>query len=77
MVLKTKQITGGVTEVFVVMDGSKVGGIYCWRDDANSHAQAVGGTVVVQQVKYEIPSWVRIMVDSATEKARMQNSVRR
>lgn len=61
-------------EVFVVMDGTKVGGIYRWRDDANDHAIAIGGNVVVQQIRNEIPGWVKTMVDSAKDKARMQNS---
>lgn len=70
---KNKPATeSGASEVFVVMDGNKVGGIYCWRDDANTHAQVVGGSVVVQQVKYEIPGWVKTMADSAKEKARLQ-----
>lgn len=78
MGFKMKQTTGnGVSEVYVVMDGNKVGGIYQWRDDANAHAQAVGGTIVVQQVKYETPGWVKTMVESAQEKARLQGNARR
>jgi hypothetical protein len=62
-------------DVFVVMEGSKIGGVYRWRDDANAHAQAVGGLVVVQGIKNKIPGWVETMVASAKEKAEMQNSV--
>lgn len=60
------------SEVFVVMEGSKIGGVYQWRDDANAHAQVSGGTIVVQQVRYSTPGWVKTMVDSAQEKARLQ-----
>lgn len=62
-------------DVFVVMEGAKIGGVYRWRDDANVHAQAVGGAVVVQGIKNKIPGWVETMVASAKEKAQMQNSV--
>jgi hypothetical protein len=62
------------TEVFVVMDGNKIGGLYRWRDDANSHAQAIGGAVVTQQVRNEIPGWVKTMIDSAVGKAQMQST---
>lgn len=62
------------TEVFVVMDGNKIGGLYRWRDDANSHAQAIGGVVVNQQVKNEVPGWVKTMIDAAVGKAQMQSA---
>jgi hypothetical protein len=55
------------------MDGPKIGAIYRWRDDANSHAQVSGGTIVVQQIKSSTPGWVKTMVDSAQEKARLQS----
>lgn len=61
------------TEIFVVMDGNKIGGLYRWRDDANSHAQAVGGAVVIQQIRNEIPGWVKTMIDSAVSKSQMQS----
>jgi hypothetical protein len=59
-------------DVYVVMEGSKVAGIYQWRDDAKSHATACGGNVVVQQLRYEIPIWVKTMNESAQEKAKLQ-----
>lgn len=64
-------------DVFVVMDGARLAGVYRYREDASAHAQVCGGNFVVQPIRNEIPPWVRTMVDSATEKARMQNSVRR
>lgn len=64
---------GTNSELFVVMDGSKVGGIYRWRDDANAHSEAVGGNVIVQPVRYELPGWVKTMVGSAKEKAAQQS----
>lgn len=64
-------------DVFVVMDGPRLAGVYRYREDAAAHAQACGGNYVVQPIRVEIPSWVQTMVDSAKEKARMQNSVRR
>lgn len=63
-------------EVFVVLDGSKLAGVYRYREDAASHAQACGGNYVVQLIRNEIPVWVQTMIDSAKEKARLQNSVR-
>ena len=59
-------------DVYVVMEGSKVAGIYQWRDDAKAHAVACGGNMIVQQLRYETPAWVRTMNDSAQEKAKQQ-----
>lgn len=60
-------------EVYVVMDGNKVGGIYHWKEDAQEHAQAVGGMLITQNVRYGIPTWIKTMNESALEKARLQN----
>jgi hypothetical protein len=62
------------TELFVVMDGNKIGGLYRWRNDASAHAQVVGGAVVIQQVRTEIPGWVKTMIDAAVDKAQMQSA---
>lgn len=64
-------------EVFVVMDGTRLAGVYRYREDAASHAQACAGNYVVQPIRNEIPGWVQTMVDAAKEKARLQNPVRR
>lgn len=61
------------SDVFVVMDGARIGGVYRYREDATMHAQACGGSVVVQPTRNELPGWVRVMVDEAKEKARMQS----
>jgi hypothetical protein len=61
-------------DVYVVIEGAKIGGVYSCRDDADSHAQAVGGNVVVQGVKNKIPVWVGTMLAAAKEKALMQNT---
>jgi hypothetical protein len=63
-------------ELFIVMDGSKVAGIYRWRDDAESHAQICGGRLVIQSIRESLPSWVQVMVDEAKNKARMQSAGR-
>ena len=60
-------------ELFVVFEGSKLAGIYRWREDAESHAQICGGRLLVQTVRESLPSWVQVMVDEAKNKARMQN----
>lgn len=65
-------MNGQSKDVYVVMEGSKVAGIYQWRDDAKSHAVACGGNVIVQQLRYETPAWVKSMNDSAQEKAKLQ-----
>jgi hypothetical protein len=64
-------------EVFVVMDGTRLAGVYRYREDAAAHAQACAGNYVVQHIRNEIPGWVQTMVDAAKEKAKMQNTVRR
>lgn len=64
-------------DVFVVMEGSKIAGVYRYREDAVSHAQVCGGSFVVQPIRNEIPGWVQVMVDAAKKKAQMQNSVTR
>ena len=64
-------------EVYVVTEGSKISGVYRWRDDAATHAQAVGGVVVVQSIKNQVPGWVTTMVESAKEKAHLQSYGRR
>ena len=64
-------------DVYVVMDGNKVGGVYVYREDAQAHATAIGGNMITQPIRREVPGWVQTMVDSAKEKARMQNPVRR
>ena len=62
------------SEVFVVLDGTKVGGIYHWREDADAHAQAVGGTVMRQAVKTEVPGWVQVMLEKSKGLAKMQGA---
>lgn len=64
-------------DVFVVMDGTRLAGVYRYREDASSHAQACGGNFIVQSVRNEIPGWVQTMIDAAKKKAQMQNSVKR
>lgn len=61
-------------DVYIVIEGAKIGGVYSYRDDADCHAQAVGGIVVVQGVKNKIPVWVGTMLAAAKEKALMQNT---
>ncbi len=71
-----QQSRNGVMEcrdVFVVLEGSKVGGIYRYRDDADAHAEVVGGKVILQQIKEETPGWVSTMLEAGREKARMQS----
>ena len=60
-------------EVYVVMEGTKISGIYHYKDDAKDHASAIGGTVISQTVRYKKPTWVLTMIDSAQEKARLQS----
>lgn len=59
-------------EVYVVTEGNRVAGVYYWREDAQAHAQVVGGVVVVQQLRYELSVGIKVMVDAAKEKARAQ-----
>jgi hypothetical protein len=61
-------------DVFVVMEGAKIAGVYRYREDAVSHAQACGGNFIVQPIRNEVPGWVQVMVDSAKKKAQMQSS---
>jgi len=63
-------------DVFVVLEGTKVAGIYRYRDDADAHAGVVGGKVVLQQIKEETPGWVSTMLEASKEKARMQSGGR-
>lgn len=63
-------------ELFIVMEGSKIAGIYRWREDAESHAQICAGRLVIQSIRESLPSWVQVMVDEAKNKARMQSTVR-
>lgn len=70
------QSRNGVVEyrdVFVVLEGSKMAGIYRYRDDADAHAEVVGGKVILQQIKEETPGWVSTMLEAGREKARMQS----
>jgi hypothetical protein len=71
-----KDMNGQPKDVFVVMEGSKVSGIYQWREDAKAHAVACGGNVIVQQLRFETPGWVKTMNESAQEKARLQGGIR-
>lgn len=66
------QVTSTPTELYVVMDGGKVAGIYQWKADAREHAAAVAGTVIVQQVRYELPGWVVTMIKAAKDRAVQQ-----
>lgn len=65
------------SDVFVVMEGTRIAGVYRYREDAQAHAQACAGNLIVQPIRNEIPGWVQTMVDASKEKARLQNSVRR
>lgn len=62
-----------MNDVYVVMEGGKISGVYKYREDAKEHAQAVGGSVITQQLKTQLPGWVSTMIESAQEKARLQN----
>jgi hypothetical protein len=64
-------------DIFVVMEGTRIAGVYRYREDAQAHAQVCAGNFVVQPIRGELPGWVQTMVDSSKEKARMQNSGRR
>lgn len=66
-----------MNDIYVVLEGSRLGGVYKYREDAVTHAQAIGGTVITQQVKTEVPTWVTSMVEAAQEKAKLQNPTRR
>jgi hypothetical protein len=68
----SSQATATAAELYVVMDGGKIAGIYQWKADAREHAAAVAGTVIVQQVRYELPGWVATMVKAAKDKAIQQ-----
>ena len=65
-------MNGQSRDVYVVMEGNKIAGVYNWREDAKQHAVTCGGNVVVQQLRFEIPGWVKTMNDSAQEKAKLQ-----
>ena len=60
------------TDLYAVMAGGKLGGIYRFREDANTHAEVAGGVVVVQQVKNDVPAWVKTMAEASKEKAQLQ-----
>ena len=64
-------------DLYMVLEGTKVASIYSSRDDADKHAQVVGGRIVVTQLKRTTPPWVEAMLKEAREKARLQNPPRR
>lgn len=64
-------------DVYMVLEGTKVASIYYSRDDADKHAQVVGGRIVVTQLKRHAPPWVEAMLKEAREKAKLQNPPRR
>lgn len=64
-------------ELFIVLEGTKIVGVYRYRDDAAAHSQVCGGRFVVQSIRETLPTWVQVMIDEAKDKARMQNPVRR
>ncbi len=63
-------------ELFIVMAGPKIAGIYRWREDAEAHAQVCAGRLVIQSIRESLPSWVQVMVDEAKNKAKMQSAGR-
>lgn len=63
--------------LFVVLEGHKIAGIYSNRDDADKHAQVVGGRILVQEVKHCLPVWVETMLKQAKDIAKIQNSARK
>lgn len=63
--------------LFVVLEGHKIASIYSNRDDADKHAQVVGGRILVQEVKHSLPVWVETMLKQAREVAKIQNSARK
>jgi hypothetical protein len=60
-------------EVFLVLEGTKVVGVYFWQEDAKNHAEAVGGKVITQSVKFDLPGWVKVVLDDKKLKAQMQS----
>ena len=62
--------------VYAVVVGSKVEGVYRYKDDAKEHASVTGGVVITASVKDEVPQWVSTMVAAAKDKARMQGGSR-
>lgn len=60
-------------EVYAVVNHEGLQAIYHWKDDAVSHAKVCAGTVQTMRVNYELPTWVKVMVDRASDLAAMQN----
>jgi hypothetical protein len=59
-------------EVFAVVNHEGLQALYCWKDDAVAHAKVCAGKVQTMRVQYELPPWVKVMVDRATDLAAMQ-----
>lgn len=60
-------------EVFAVVNHEGLQGLYCWREDATAHAKVCAGKVQTMRINYELPSWVKVMVDRANDLAAMQS----
>lgn len=60
-------------DVYIVLEGTKIAGLYHYKDDAKDHASAIGGTVLLQQIKYKLPVWVSTMKESSELKAKQQS----
>lgn len=69
--------SGGQTpdprEVFAVVNHEGLQGLYCWREDATAHAKVCAGKVQTMRINYELPPWVKVMVDRANDLAAMQS----
>lgn len=61
-------------EVFAVVNHEGLQALYCWREDAAAHAKVCAGKVQTMRVSYELPAWVKVMVDRAATLAAQQSS---
>jgi len=60
-------------ELFAVVNSDGIQALYCWKEDALAHAKVCAGKVQTVRVLYELPAWVKVMVDHAVDQAAMQN----
>lgn len=60
-------------EVFAVVNHDGLQALYHWKDDAVAHAKVCAGTVQTMRVNYELPGWVKVMVDRAEDLAAIQS----
>jgi hypothetical protein len=66
-----------MNNLFVVFEGHKIAGIYSHREDAEKHAQVIGGRMIIQELKHTAPVWVETMLSQAREIAKIQNSAKK